>query len=324
MLRNSNLTPSRISNKLLSSTLAALKLYDRSLTPSRSSYKTQRISPIPSRNITNKLREVYGITLGNVITAKCLPQRPNLETIPKEYNKPLLPLSSLGKYPTKIIFMNKMIHKKIVNKSTNPSIKTEYKRISDHYLKRAEALTRVKADKDDIGQLFSDLFEELETVVPDCKKLFTSMKILAQSLGKKTISINKSIASTPHLAETETEGTELTIERSKPGLINIGHSGNLKTIQAIASTKRMSLPAQLIFSKSKFIIKNSQTQNNIKNENEKIQIPEIRREEPKINSNSKLKEEEEISIESITDKSYESEFNESYKETTKMCIKTNQ
>lgn len=267
-IRKISVTPNRVypkkvpHSKLLLNTTSGINLWNQSYLPKSPGYHTTKRSPSPSRNIIEQLKTVYGVTLRNTITKKCFPQENSSRIINKNQG---IQLNSLTKYQTKLVFMDKIVHKKMINTFDNVTLniipnknKENYQKLNEYYLNRAQALNRIKAGKEDISELFAYLFEELRPIIPACDPMFSAMKVLAESLSKKTSSKNKSITSLPLMIDIETDGTEVTIEKSKPKCLRPSHeSGKLKSIEVIASTKRMSLPNQFRFNKAKLVMKSN-------------------------------------------------------------------
>ena len=87
--RKISVTPNRVypkkvsHSKLLLNTTSGINLWNQSYLSRSPGYHTTKRSPSPSRNITEQLKTVYGVTLRNTITKKCFPQENSLGIIKK-------------------------------------------------------------------------------------------------------------------------------------------------------------------------------------------------------------------------------------------------
>ena len=168
--------------------------------PYASKAETTRVIPNSSKININKLKTIYGQPLRKTTPVRKIQLSPKISPLITQYATKSA-LTPLNKYPTRVIPMDLYWHKYLMKeyiKLDNGSKKflniDNSQNFTEKYIERAQILTKESAEKEIIGQLFIELFDELITVFPDYEKLFSSMKCLAQTLKKKRFEKNKSMA----------------------------------------------------------------------------------------------------------------------------------
>ena len=150
----------------------------------------------PIRSTLNKIETIYGLSLKQMNSAKKFQLSRISPFCHQDHNK--FQLSSLKKYPTKVIPMNTSRHRNFLKEYINSSSK-DFKidmnsdDLNEKYHGRIVTLIENNANKEVIGQLFIDLFKDLSLLIPNYKRIFSASMELAQILTNNNHSKRKSM-----------------------------------------------------------------------------------------------------------------------------------